>query len=139
MCCYMPFESFKFLQNDHYKRELLACGAACGISCAFGAPIGGVLFAFEISKENTFWVFTVLFKVFSATSVSCFFLGLFSSLYRNVPLKDVESDALNITLIDGSNENALLTLPAALILGLVGGLMGALFVKIQTHLQPARK
>ena len=36
---------------------MIAAGAACGISVAFGAPIGGALFAYEISKPNTFWTF----------------------------------------------------------------------------------
>ena len=36
---------------------MVAAGAGVGVSVAFGAPIGGVLFAYEVSKANTFWTF----------------------------------------------------------------------------------
>lgn len=38
-------------------REFLAAGISAGVSVAFGAPIGGALFAYEISGPATFWTF----------------------------------------------------------------------------------
>ncbi|KAF2664502.1 hypothetical protein BT63DRAFT_448491 [Microthyrium microscopicum] len=37
----------KYRTNGRQMRELLTAGSAAGISAAFGAPIGGVLFAYE--------------------------------------------------------------------------------------------
>lgn len=37
----------KYRENGRKMRELLAAGCASGLSVAFGAPIGGVLFAYE--------------------------------------------------------------------------------------------
>lgn len=54
----------------------MAAGAAAGVSVAFGAPIGGALFAYEISRPNTFWTFGLLWRVFLTTSVSCFVLAI---------------------------------------------------------------
>jgi chloride channel 3/4/5 len=55
---------------------MMAAGASCGVSVAFGAPIGGALFSYEISKPNTFWTFSMLWKVFAATSIATFTLSI---------------------------------------------------------------
>jgi H+/Cl- antiporter ClcA len=78
---YLPFPFLSYFRNDVEKRKFTAIGAAAGVSAAFGAPIGGSLFAFEISKPDTFWSFSLTWKVFFASSISTFILGIFKSLY----------------------------------------------------------
>lgn len=39
----------KYAHNGKQLREVIVAGSAAGISAAFGAPIGGVLFAYEVS------------------------------------------------------------------------------------------
>lgn len=74
---YLPIPIFKYFRNDTEKRKFIAIGAAAGVSAAFGAPIGGSLFAYEISKPSPFWSFSLTWKVFFASSISCFFLEIF--------------------------------------------------------------
>ena len=39
----------KYRDNGRKMRELLSAGCSSGLSVAFGAPIGGVLFSYEVS------------------------------------------------------------------------------------------
>jgi chloride channel 6 len=60
----------------------MSAGIAAGVSAAFGAPIGGSLFAYELSKPNTFWSFSLTWKVFFASTISAFTLSIFKQLYE---------------------------------------------------------
>jgi H+/Cl- antiporter ClcA len=74
---YLPLPFTKYFRNDFEKRKLMAVGTAAGVSAAFGAPIGGSLFAYELSKPNTFWSFSLTWKVFFASTISTFVLSVF--------------------------------------------------------------
>jgi H+/Cl- antiporter ClcA len=74
---YLPIGIAKYFRNDFEKRKLMSVGIASGVSAAFGAPIGGALFAYEISKPNTFWSFSLTWKVFFASTIATFSLSLF--------------------------------------------------------------
>jgi len=63
----------------------MAAGASAGVAAAFGSPIGGALFSYEISKPNTFWTFSMLWRVFFSCAISTFTLSIFSSLSNNAP------------------------------------------------------
>jgi chloride channel 7 len=56
-CATVYLPGLEFLRNNLNKRELLAAGASAGVSCAFGAPIGGALFLYELSRGNPVWTF----------------------------------------------------------------------------------
>jgi chloride channel 7 len=86
---YLPLESMKQFRNDATKRGLAASGAGVGVSLAFGAPIGGVLFAYEISKADVFWTFSHAWKTFLATSVANFTLNFLAAVF--------EGDISNLT------------------------------------------
>jgi len=73
---YLPIESLKTLRNDHTKRQLIAAGGSAGVAAAFGAPIGGALFAYEMSKPTSFWTFSMIWKTFISCSFSVLVLGL---------------------------------------------------------------
>jgi chloride channel 7 len=78
--CYFPGRDFQFLQNDEFKRQIIAAGASAGVSAAFGAPIGGTLFAYEMSKPTVFWTFEMIWRTFTCCSVAVLVLALLQTL-----------------------------------------------------------
>jgi chloride channel 7 len=79
---YLPFNFLKKLRNEVSKREIACAGAAAGVSAAFGSPIGGSLFIFEVARPSTFWSFELTWKIFFCSSVSTFMLNFLSCLKR---------------------------------------------------------
>lgn len=103
------------------------------MSIAFGAPIGGALFIYELSLENPFWNFALLWKVFITTSTATFTLGVLDALLHGKPIDWSES-----SLKFGASGKDLTTptsvIPGAIIIGFVSGLLGPFFININTRM-----
>jgi len=136
--CQAPIKGFRVLQNDVTKRQLIAAGASAGVSAAFGAPIGGSLFSYEISKPNTFWTFSMLWRVFLCSSISTFTLSILSALASDSPFSLSDQATLKFGDLE-DEENSLLDLPAAIIVGATCGCLGALFIHVNVSLAILRK
>lgn len=135
---YFPFPRFEYLRNDKNKRELVAAGCSAGVSAAFGAPIGGALFAYELSKPNDFWKFSVLWKSFFACSTAVFSVAIFAHSLHGKPTMNVEPAELKFGGAPVESPG-IDSLPAALITGVICGLLGAFFVAVNTRMFHLRK
>ena len=82
LSAYFPGLNNEFLHNDDKKRNFIAAGASAGVAVAFGAPIGGALFAYEMSRPNTFWKFSMIWRVFVSCSVANFWLTTLNSIRK---------------------------------------------------------
>ena len=81
---YTPIKDFDYFKNDSNKREMVCAGISAGVSAAFGAPIGGALFSFELSKSSTsYWSFAMLWRTFFCCSVSTFTLSFLNQVVNN--------------------------------------------------------
>jgi H+/Cl- antiporter ClcA len=83
---FLPFRSMQQFQTETKKREFLTAGISAGVSVAFGAPIGGTLFAYEISSTNSFWSFNLLWKNFFCAATSTLVLQVLTSIKDGVPI-----------------------------------------------------
>ena len=135
---YLPLPRFAWFQNDTYKRNFIAAGTSAGVSAAFGAPIGGTLFAFEISKPNTFWRFSVVWKVFLSCALAVFTLALVQTAMKGESIGDLTSSVLKFGTSNISPPT-LEVLPGSLIVGAFCGVLGGVFVIVNSNLGMLRK
>lgn len=99
--------------KPEYQRYLITAGAAAGISAAFNAPLAAVLFCVEELHRNISPVMltSALIASFSANLIMWIFAG-------NAPIFGIE--LINVLPIS-------LYVPAILAIGIVTGILGALF------------
>ena len=60
----------KYGRNEAKKREILSAASAAGVSVAFGAPIGGVLFSLE--EVSYYFPLKTLWRSFFCALVAAF-------------------------------------------------------------------
>ncbi|KAF7265234.1 chloride channel protein 7 isoform X1 [Rhynchophorus ferrugineus] len=118
------FKVFRYFREDHEKRDFVSGGAAAGVAAAFGAPVGGVLFSLE--EGTSFWNQSLTWKTFFASVVSTFTLNIVLSAYHGAP-GDLSYPGLFTLGQYQSFSYRLLELPIFIIMGSVGGLLGALW------------
>ncbi|OJZ91867.1 hypothetical protein ASPFODRAFT_176054 [Aspergillus luchuensis CBS 106.47] len=121
-----PFHSLN--HNEARKREVLSAAAAAGVSVAFGAPIGGVLFSLEqlsyYFPDKTMWQSFVCAMVASVTlhALNPFRTG-------NIVLYQVKY----------TREWHRFEMIPFVILGIVGGLYGAFLIRLNMKIATWRR
>lgn len=108
----------KYHLNDGKRREVLSASAAAGVAVAFGSPLGGILFSHE--EVSYYFPNKTLFRTFFCTIVAALTLK-FLNPYGNSHI--VLFEVRYVTGWQGFE------MVAFVLLGILGGLMGALFIK----------
>ena len=121
----------KRFRNDHDKRDFVSAGAAAGVAAAFGAPIGGVLFALE--EAATHWSQQLTWRTFFCAVCSTFTLNLLMSFvgHNGSHLGQLSHPGMltfgSFLACQGSDLYQLPELLVFLVIGLTSGLVGGLF------------
>ncbi|CAN9087068.1 unnamed protein product [Alternaria alternata] len=108
----------KYRDNGRKMRELLSAACSSGLSVAFGAPIGGVLFSYE--EISTYFPRKVLWRAFLC------------SLTAAMVLKELNPTGTGKLVLFESNfgtEYQAIHYLVFVLLGVAGGVFGGLFCK----------
>ncbi|MBH8563086.1 chloride channel protein [Nostoc sp. CENA67] len=99
---------------DH-RRQMIAAGAGAGLAAAFNAPLAGVLFIVEELLQDLSGI------TLGTAIVASFIGGVVSRLLGGGSLE------LNLQLLNYKSKFSLPEIPLFLLLGILAGLLGALF------------
>ncbi|XP_015781787.1 H(+)/Cl(-) exchange transporter 3 isoform X2 [Tetranychus urticae] len=122
-CCIGNFISHwpcfsKYGKNEAKKREILSAASAAGVSVAFGAPIGGVLFSLE--EVSYYFPLKTLWRSFFCALIAAFVLR---------GINPFGNEHLVKFYVDYTRPWVLFELIPFIFLGICGGVIGTLFIR----------
>ncbi|CAD6198725.1 unnamed protein product [Caenorhabditis auriculariae] len=119
-CCIGNIFSYlfpKYGMNEAKKREILSASAAAGVSVAFGAPIGGVLFSLE--EASYYFPLKTMWR--------SFFCALIAGIILRI-VNPFGSDQTSLFHVDYMMKWTFIELVPFAGLGLFGGILGSMFI-----------
>ncbi|XP_077321276.1 H(+)/Cl(-) exchange transporter 5 isoform X4 [Lithobates pipiens] len=135
----------KYRKNEAKRREVLSAAAAAGVSVAFGAPIGGVLFSLEElltslprwgaqQQSLGFWMCTEgrLLQVSYYFPLKTLWRSFFAALVAAFTLRSINpfgNSRLVLFYVEFHTPWHLVELVPFILLGIFGGLWGAFFIR----------
>lgn len=121
-----PFES------DRERRDLVTCGCAAGVAAAFRAPVGGVLFALE--EVTSWWRSQLMWRVFFTSAIVAVVVRTAMAWCKSGKCGHFGSGGFIIwDISDGQEDYSFQELLPMSIIGIIGGLLGALFNQLTLY------
>ncbi|KAH6586293.1 hypothetical protein BASA50_000757 [Batrachochytrium salamandrivorans] len=118
----------KYKENEAKKRGLLSAACAAGVSVAFGAPIGGVLFSLE--EVSYYFPYKTMWRSFFMAMVAAISLQL---------VNPFRTGKLVLFQVTYNRDWHAFELPLFILLGVLGGFYGALFIRLNVMYNSYRK
>ena len=117
------------VRPDRQRRDFVSAGAAAGVAAAFSSPLGGMCFAFE--EAASYWQVNLTWRVLLSSIVTV------SVLWTVEALRQGRSSFFGLLKFGSFSDAPLFEiweLPLLAVLGVVGGLLGALFCSLNARL-----
>uniref|UniRef100_A0A0E0LTJ3 Chloride channel protein n=1 Tax=Oryza punctata TaxID=4537 RepID=A0A0E0LTJ3_ORYPU len=119
----------RYFKNDRDRRDLVTIGAGAGVTAAFRAPVGGVLFALE--SLSSWWRSALIWRSFFTTAVVAVVLRLFIELCASGKCGLFGKGGLIMydvsTKFDDLMTYHLKDIPIVVLIGVIGAILGALY------------
>ncbi|XBH95600.1 hypothetical protein VPH35_086139 [Triticum aestivum] len=119
----------RYFKNDRDRRDLVTIGAGAGVSAAFRAPVGGVLFALE--SLSSWWRSALIWRSFFTTAVVAVVLRLFVELCGSGRCGLFGKGGLIMydvsTLFEDLMTYHLKDIPIVVLIGVIGAVLGAFY------------
>ncbi|KAK4478078.1 hypothetical protein RD792_017343 [Penstemon davidsonii] len=124
--------------SERDRRDLVTCGCAAGVAAAFRAPVGGVLFALE--EVTSWWRSQLMWRVFFTSAIVAVVVRTAMGWCKSGKCGHFGSGGFIIWDISGGQEDYSFQelLPMAVI-GVIGGLLGALFNQLTLYITHWRR
>ncbi|KAF5452499.1 hypothetical protein F2P56_027491 [Juglans regia] len=128
----------QIFKSDRDRRDLVTCGCAAGVAAAFRAPVGGVLFALE--EVTSWWRSQLMWRVFFTSAIVAVVVRTAMGWCKSGNCGHFGSGGFIIWDISGGQEDYSFEelLPMAVI-GVIGGLLGALFNQLTLYISYWRR
>ncbi|XP_060098955.1 chloride channel protein C-like [Heteronotia binoei] len=126
--------------NSADKRNFITAGAGAGIASVFHAPVGGLLFTLE--EVASFWDIKLAWQTFFCCMMAAFTTDLLSSslcgfVYRG-QFGFFKAEKRILFWVKNLLDMSVLAFVPAIFLGILGGLLGALFVFLNIKINKLR-
>ncbi|XP_045509666.1 H(+)/Cl(-) exchange transporter 5 isoform X2 [Colias croceus] len=112
----------KYGRNEAKKREILSAAAAAGVSVAFGAPIGGVLFSLE--EVSYYFPLKTLWRSFFCALIAAFILR---------SINPFGNEHLVLFYVEYNKPWKFFELIPFVGLGIIGGCIATIFIKANIY------
>eukprot|EP00759_Apiculatamorpha_spiralis_P026691 PhF_6_TR29420/c0_g2_i1/m.43531/K05016/CLCN7; chloride channel 7 len=128
-------KSKKLIKNPRVQRDFITAGCAAGVTAAFGAPIGGLLFVLE--EMSSFFSIRLAWMLFLCCLLCNFVMNVVTTHWKGwrgtshhattTNMWEIAPDAVELVRIDTVEPMNVLLIPLSIVLGGLCGVLGAGF------------
>ena len=125
------FRIIKHMDTPEKRRDYVVIGSVCGVSVAFGAPIGAILFALE--EVSSYWSPILTFQTFVSACIGSYIAGIM------VSRSSIHNEGWVLFGEEQQHSFETWEIPLFITVAASGGLIGGLYNNIHNRTTKLRK